>query len=310
MTMPTIYQAPRRKSHPPAPLLSTVHDALLDALSRYVYLTSDLACRLLYKPGSLTYVRSAFKTLDDAGLVCCLYLGRQTPGGSSKKVFTLSARGLAYLRRAGVPTWPRYHAQEQVEVGTLHLRHHLGVASTLVAAELLCRQTPELSLERLMIEKMLRREFRAKVTVPNGRGPAKPTSVWPDAYLEFRAGRRLMPVALEYDRGTETRPAWQAKVVALLAYADGPFQGVSGRQSLTIAVLTPHSEKRRRDLESWTADVITAKGGVDAQTDLFRFAFAHPDHILPDVLFLSTLWHAPTRSPATALLAPIMERLS
>src|SRR3712207_7930632 len=48
----------------------------------------------------------------------------------------------------------------------------------------------------------------------------------------------------------------QEKVEGLLAYASGPFQAASGRRTLTIAVLTPHSEKRRRDLQAWTLAVL------------------------------------------------------
>src|SRR3712207_642541 len=108
--MRTLYEAPpaNRRNRPTAPRLGAVHEPLLRMLLTYVYLRADLACRRRGKHTSITYYRAAFRALEQADLVRSLYLGRQTPGGSSKKVFTLSARGLAYLRRAGFETWPRY----------------------------------------------------------------------------------------------------------------------------------------------------------------------------------------------------------
>src|SRR5688500_3675998 len=109
----------QRARHPST--LGATHAALLQVLLRYHYLTSEMACRLLYSPGSLSYVRSAFKVLHDVGLVEPVFLGRQGAAGSSKKVYTLSGRGLSYLQRQGFDVCPRYHGGEQTNVGIWHL---------------------------------------------------------------------------------------------------------------------------------------------------------------------------------------------
>jgi hypothetical protein len=314
--MSTIYHAPptkpvvpNRQSHGTLPVLGSGHIALLLALLRLHYLTSDAACRLLYSyPGSLPFVRGLFRHLESLTLVVRLYLGRQSPGGSSKKVFTLSGKGLALLRGEGYEVWPRYHAGEQANAGIWHLHHHLATTAFLVAAERLVRDVPGLSLERELVERALRNRYRVRVTIVDGSdGKTRQRSVYPDAFVEFRRGKVLLPVAVELDRGTEVVRAFRAKLAGLIAFAQGPYAEVYKRRTLTIAILTTESERRATALTRWTEAELNRTGLGESLASLFAIAHADLNAIEPSTLYLSPLWRRPFDPTPRALLADLQE---
>src|SRR5215210_6005953 len=59
---------------------SDKEDAILEAFTRYYYLTADHITRLFYSAGSSTHVKAKLKTLADDGYLQRLYFIEKKPG--------------------------------------------------------------------------------------------------------------------------------------------------------------------------------------------------------------------------------------
>ena len=79
-------------------VLGPADDAILQALFRYHYLTSQRICRLLYSAGSASLVRGRMKRLVDAEYCIPVFLPSRVRGGSAPTVYTLARKGVNYLR--------------------------------------------------------------------------------------------------------------------------------------------------------------------------------------------------------------------
>lgn len=291
--------APRpRSSQALQHVVAPADDAILQALLRYYYLSSQQICRLLYSAGSLTYVQTKMKILAEAGLCQRLWLPRPAPRGSAPSVYTLGRRGLNHLRALGFDTAKRFRPSEHREHSYLFLSHTLAVNDVLIGAELLCRHAPRFGLAGLLHERDLKHR---PVYVEHEDG--KRIGVVPDAWLDLRVdGTYQVCLVLELDRGTEEQKAWRRKVHGLIAYANGPYQEAFQTTSLTVAVATTAGQKRLLDLIRWTERELEAMKEED-QGDLFVFTSLHPDLVAPSELFLARRWYQPLGADPVALLA-------
>src|SRR5687767_15064897 len=93
-------------------VITASDDAILDAIGRYYFLTSEQVCRLLFSQGSLTYVRARLKLLAERRYCARLFLPRPSPYGSAPSVFSLSRKGLGYLQSCGRPVPDRFRPSE------------------------------------------------------------------------------------------------------------------------------------------------------------------------------------------------------
>jgi hypothetical protein len=258
---------------------------MVDAVARYRFLRALQLLRLLgYAPGSLTYVQTRLKRLSDDGYLERLFLPRPGRAGSSPLVYRLGARARALLAAQGRPLPERHRPSEEERLGLLFLEHSLAVNDFLISAELLARTTPGIQLARMLVEHELKRR-PVRVQLANGRQVA----VIPDGWLDFRLdGRYQCCLALELDRGTIERTAWQRRVEALVAFQRGPYQEAFGTPALTIVVATTAGAERCARLRRWSTAVLE-RDGRDA-LDLFRFAALKPAELAPATLFLEARW--------------------
>src|SRR5438105_917527 len=93
-------------------MLGLADDVILSDLARYHYLTCRQVCRLRYSAGSLTYVQTRLKRLGAANYCQRLFLPRPSQFGSAPSVYTLSSKGLRYLRKSGRALNRRYRPSE------------------------------------------------------------------------------------------------------------------------------------------------------------------------------------------------------
>ncbi len=268
--------------------LGAADEAILNALLRRQYLTSQQVVRLFYSPGSLTYVQSRMKRLVDGKFCQRLFLPRPAAHGSAPSVYTLARKGLAHLGRLGEEVSPRYRPSEEALHSYLFLAHTLAVNDFLIACDLLCRQEPHIRLERFLHERDLKRA-PDYVTDRDGNRIA----VIPDAWIDLRIDEAYrLCLALELDRGTEEQRKWRRKVRGLAGWSGSTYQKRFGTNSLTVVVVSTAGERRIINLLSWTENELETIRRKEA-FDLFRFTAANPAQSTPSDLFLSPVWHRP-----------------
>ncbi len=275
----------RADRYPPLQL-GRPHCLLLGALGRFHYLSAPQLTRLLYSPGSLTYVQEHLKRLFHAHYVERVYLPTITPHGSSLAVYTLASEGIAYLKRAGLAPEGRFRPSEQAHREWLFLRHTLEANELLISAHRLARAHAEITVAQMKCERELK---HAPVYVQAGK---ERIGVVPDGWIDVRFDDLQACVAFELDRDTVEREAFRRKVRGLLAYADGPYAAAFGTSSLTIAVVTTAGERRMTELLTWTQHEFIERDARE-QADLFRFAAFDPAATDPHAIFFAPLWRRP-----------------
>ncbi len=292
----------RVQQHLPLFVLGPADDAILQALFRYHYLTSQRICRLLYSKGSGSLVRSRMKRLVDAEYCIPVFLPSRVRGGSAPTVYTLARKGLNYLRDQDIDVHKRFRLIEKREVSYLFLTHTLAVNDFLMGAELLARQTPAVVVHELRHELDLKRQ-PLKVKLADGTQDSYTADGWLDFHLTTTTGRERVCIALELDRGSENVSKWRHKVRKILAASKGPYQELFGTAALTVAVVATPGQKRRDDLQRWTEAELTA-AGEQREADLFRFTAAAPE-TEPPTLLLSPCWTRPFERKLRPLLEDV-----
>ncbi len=266
------------------------HERVLRSLGRYDRLTAEQTRRLLFGAGSLTYVQAKYKELADMGYVLAVPVGRPVPHGSGPLAYSLDRRGRTYLGSLGVDVPRRLRQSEERARSSPHLRHSLAVGDALILCDLLCRQDPRVSIDRLMGE----RELKARpvvVTMPNGATRGVALDAWVDLHLRHPDGVEQRCLGFEVDGGTEWQAAWRRKVAALVAFERCAYGDAFGVESLTIVVVAP-SEARCRELCSWTEQELAAQGTV-TNADLWRFGAMPRDLADAVTFFRAPRWSVP-----------------
>lgn len=293
---------------PSAHLPTPADVPILGALGRYHYLTAEHVRRLLYGPGVLTYARRRLKDLVDANLVERLEQPHFRRTGSAPNVFRLASRGYRFLEELGVPA---VRLPGERPASYLYYRHTLSLNDLLIAAQLLTRRCPQLTLTRLRHERDLK-HTPVRVSLTSG----KTVGAIPDAYLQLHEAEAVGPgfwhdLVIELDMGTTEQKAWRQKVEALVAYGLGPYQQALGAASITIAVLTPLGSRRATELLRWTEDELTRLGRLGRQNlgEWFRISGVDPTQVEPDELYLAPVWRRPFQEAPIPLIALGQEAL-
>jgi hypothetical protein len=275
--------------------LSIADDAILDAVCRYGYLTSEQVCRLLFSRGSLTYVRARLKLLADRGYCLRVLLPRPSQHGSAPSVFRLGRKGLSYFESLGRDVPERFRPSEVVAHSYLFLSHTIALNDFLIAVERLGRAFGGVVVSEVRHEQELK---RAPVYVTDGEAKI---GVIPDAWIDTRFAGAQFCLALEMDRGTEERKQVQRKIRGYLRYIKGPYQEAFETDSLTVVFVTTAGEGRLRNLVKWTEHVLS-HDAAEHHVDLFRFASFDPASIEPTKIFQGPLWYRPFKEQPLPLL--------
>lgn len=268
--------------------LTAADEVILRALHAYRYLTAAQLTRLLYAPGSLTYVQTKLKGLRERGVVQAIFLPRRTQAGSAPSVYTLARAGQRQVAQLGITIPPRARPGEETGRSYLFLSHTLAVNDVVIAAALLTRHQNAVQLAAWQHEHEIKHRPLAV-----SLGHNKRQLVVPDAWLDFRVpGGEQVCVLLELDRGTEDRSQWTKKLAGLLAALQGPYQAAFDTDSAVVAVLTTAGDVRAGALLAWSESVLKEQH-QERLAQAFCFQAAQPGAVSPQDLFLAPSWRAP-----------------
>jgi len=312
--------SPKNKAFIPKPH----HERILAALYAYHFLTVEQVTRLFYSRGSLTTARSLLHTLAMEKYILFLYLPRPPPTGSLPKIYTLARRGINYLKAQGLDVPTRFHPSEQEEKSYLFLRHTLAVNDVLLAATILEKQYPAITLYGFLHERVLKRREPVKVSFELLTSEGKQVRdkddkpiletmrLIPDAFLDFRIEQPDMDktyrycVLLELDRATIEEKNFRKKVRGLLAFIkSGQSTKHFGAKLPTIAFVNAVGGiKRREQMRKWTEAELKRSKEPHFWTQLFMFTnLPEVEAIDPESLFLSPVWYMPFKSKPTVVFS-------
>jgi len=265
-------------------------DHMLDALGWLYYARADQITRLLYSPSSLTFVRAHLKRLCDENYVksISIYSGsKPTP-----LIYTLSSKGMEYLKGTGrIPEDRRFRPSE-VEVSPFFLPHTLDVNDFLIAFSSLAKQDRRFQMISRMHDIDLKREKRLekdRVVFTKLVGDAvveKKMYLYPDAFLLLsmeregtgESGQPLKPrkfgLWLEIDRNSETDARkFKDRVRGIVSYhSSGKYEEKYGTKSLVVAYLITQGGHHRMEVLRDLARLELASTNEKAHTSrMFRF---------------------------------------
>lgn len=289
---------PHRTSTPHSHSLSGSDDQLLRAVYAYHFLTVDQVVRLFYRHGSLAYVRVRLKRLADEGYLQRLRLPQPT-SGNPPWIYTLAQHGASYLKASGCTEFVSFRDDAQ-QHSWLFLHHTLAVNDVLIAAALLTRVVPEVTLVDMRHERTLR-HYPVKVAIDGGR---ETMTLVPDGWLDFhvRASTRVS-VLLELDMGTIEQKAFKRKLRGLLAFLAGPYQEAFGSASVSVAFATTAGAARAERIRVWIEQVLREQRS-EQEAELFLVANLPTGELDPNVVFCLPYWRSPFSSSVVSLLEP------
>jgi hypothetical protein len=278
--------------------LSERDDLVLRAIYDLHFLTAEQVCRLYFRfPSSLTHVREILKALSDAGYLQRLKMP-SSQDGVKPFVYTLARAGVRYLKQAGFTEFPRVSPSEHVEHSWLFLEHTMGINDIVIAAKKLSELEPRFVLADFLHERVLKRR-PVEVTTPEDGTVRVIPDLWLDLHIDEAA---RASIALEYDRATVSPAAWQRKIRALIAFADGPYQQAYGSESLTLAIATTGGDHHADLLRGWIEHELEHAGRRE-ESELFLItALPEPSALDPRTFFLSPAWMQPFGTHPVALL--------
>jgi Replication-relaxation len=300
----------------PQPETLHVSHQLLVALAAFDYLTPSQAARLLQKETSLTYIRETFRSLAAEKLVLSLE-GRSV---TMPRVYTLTAKGREYASVLWKPTTGRRFrpSDERDKIRNPYfLRHTLAITDVLIAARLLAKSTPGITLARMYTERALQR--RISVAIPeqraNGGKPEfRQICLEPDAGLLFRITEswHTPPETWEdffflevYRNLPPQEWRFKQKVQGFIAAVDtGQQQALFQTPALSIAVITvAESEQMAVTLKRWTEEALREIGRGEEGMRFFFRNLAATASASPEELYLMPVWEQAFSTAKTPLLA-------
>jgi hypothetical protein len=292
-----------------------VSHQLLVALAAFDYLTPSQAARLLGKERSLTYIRETFRSLAAEKLALSL-AGRSV---TIPRVFTLTAKGREYAGMLWKPASSRRFrpSEEHDKVRNPYfLRHTLAVTDVLIAARLLAKSTPGITLARMYTERALKRKI--SVAIPQQRATGgephvRQICLEPDAGVLFRVTESWHnpPETWEdfffievYRNLPPAEWHFKQKVQGYVATVDtGRHEALFHTPALAIAVMTvSESEQMAATLKRWTEETVHEIQQPEQEQRFFFRNVADPAAVSPEALFLSPLWEQAFGSAKTSLL--------
>jgi hypothetical protein len=275
---------------------------ILLALARFDYLTAAQATRLLYADSSLAFVRKKLKSLVAQGLVF-------TVGGRAVNLpllYTLSGKGRHSVSQLRTPTAQRFRPAEVREktANIFFMRHTIVVTDVLIAAKLFARHVPSIVINRIYLERELKRKIYVGIPISLGNGTTMRQNVClePDAAVDFIVhGQWQEFFHIEVYRSNLREERFKQKVRTYTAYAASTLhQELFHTPSLAIAVFCA-TDPMGQSLKRWTEEVLQEVGERDVGEQFF-FTSSDPATTSPEALFLSPVWETALSTTKTPLL--------
>jgi hypothetical protein len=273
---------------------------IISSLAVFEYLTAEQLTRLCYSSNSIAYVRKQLKALVEQGLVLSL-------GGRAVNLpllYTLSGKGRNYAGEVGMPCATRFRPAEEQEKSrnVFVLRHTMAVTDVLIAARLLSRTHPDITLTRLYTEGKLKRKLYVQLA-------DRTLCLEPDGSLEFRITEtsRDQPHTwedffhVEFYRTHLAEWRYKRKIQGYVSYIEtGVHEQHFGTPAFSLAVIAATNDLAER-LKRWTEEVLGALAQPE-QGVRFFFCSVDPATASPEELFLSPCWEQALSSAKTPLI--------
>ncbi len=280
----------------------------------YHFLTAELLVNIHFSKGSLTRAQTKLKLLAETG-----YLSRRRLPhigvGNPEYIYYLATKGQRYLQEQGFAGFSRVRPSDIEEMKYPHLEHALSLNEVLIAARLLTRSLPEITLASMQHDLDLKKspaKFTYERRMPDGYKIDEKATIVPDAWLDFRLTqpntekKRRKCIVLELDRGTTSMTPFKQKLRAYVHYAqeNGAYYQQFGTNAITVAYATTAGEDRCKAMVSWCEDELHEQR-LDHEADLFRFTALPKEEINPTNLFCTPVWYSPdTQEQVTLLWKP------
>lgn len=287
-------------------IISEVLDMYLRAFAEFHFLTAVQLTRRFYKPGTLTTVQTRLKALVDAGYLHSFML--PTIKSKSPYIYVLAAKGARYLRDIDELAVEVVYKPGELEELSYSFLHHLGELNDfLLCARGLEQAAPDWRVAKMWHDVTLRKK---PLVVPGSffGGNSKPRSVCPDAFLDIRQSiegqrQRQYCIWVEVDRGTEALEAFKDKIVRIAgSVQSGVVHEYFGiKQVSAVAFATTAGNKRVREMQKWTLEVLEEKHAPPAIVDLFVFASFSSTQTANEVFF-EPVWITPQKDIIPARL--------
>jgi hypothetical protein len=275
---------------------------ILSVLGEFDYLTANHITRLLYAPSSHAHVRKQLNALVAAKLVVPL----ASKLVMQPRVYTLTGKGYAQLARQGMAYSRRVRPREEkVKAHNfMFLKHTTAVADILIAARLLTKHNPDIVLNRLYLERELKRKIYVPIPVliGDGKRERREMCLEPDTAVDFVIhGEWQEFFHIEVYRTHLREERFKQKIHTYAAYAASTIhQELFHTASLNIAVFCASSQLAER-LKRWTEEVLQ-QGQLPQLGERFFFTSSDPATASPEVIFLSPVWEQALSTTKTPLL--------
>jgi hypothetical protein len=283
---------------------NTASEKILSALLEFDYLTAQQLTTLLYKAGSLTYVRTKLRSLVAAKLVFAL-AGKST---GLPHVFTPTGKARAYASNViGDPARLRFRPSEEREKADnlFFIKHTLAIRDVLIAARLLAQTTPGIVLNRIYHEKDLRRKIYVEIPVHTAQGKQSKQTICiaPDASCEFIVQEKWRDFFhIEVYRYLPVEALWKQKVTGLVTYRQtGQHQALFHTSALSVAVFT-QTKDMAQILKEWTEEALTQLNQPAEGQRFFFNTIDDPTSAQPAEMYLAPIWQQAFGKGLTPLL--------
>ena len=268
-------------------VLTAVDYDILKLTHEYHFLTVSQVTRLRYSSGSETTCQDRLKKLFGAGVLDRVQLPH-IGTGNTEYLYILSTKGQRELQELGITSFSRFRSSDTHTLKLPHLQHLISLNDVLIAARLISRFHPDISLVAMKHDLDMK---RAPMRVTLDR---QEVTLVPDGFLDFRlsiAGRLYaLPVWIEIDRGTEWGKTLQRKLHTIIcAVHTQAFQDLFGVASITVAIAT-EGQKRVDLMRSFIRQELismelTHLSHLFLVTSLLK-------HIEPTTLFTAPVWYS------------------
>jgi hypothetical protein len=282
----------------------TVCQQLLVELAACDYLTASQAARLLAKERSLTYIREQFRWLVSAGLALSL----ESRFVTMPRVYTPTRKGREYAGLlCGISSDKRFRPSEERDKARneYFITHTLAVTDVLIAARLLAKTIPGITLTRMFTEQALKRKIYVELPAPTGHGTAQPRTIFvePDASVDFLI-QKTWQNFLHIEVYRNLPPAewrFKQKIHGYVTYAiTGQHEALFHTPSLSIAVIA-QTEQMATTLKQWIEEALQDMG-QEEEGDWFFFCSLNPATVSPEEMFLAPVWESAFSTTKTPLL--------
>jgi hypothetical protein len=306
------------KPQPKGTGLPGTKEKILQAVGNLGIVSAKQITRLLFKTGSLPYVRNLMSELAGgqdyyaAGYLCRCPLGMPHTPGNLERLYTVGRGGREYLRARGVDValWGRL--QKASPYSLSFLLHHHAVSQFIVAICAFARAYSYQVIETRTGFALAKKPPRLTLV---SEGLEKSVVVIPDAwvYIERSDQSEIQGFALwiEVDCGTEAKAKFQRLVGERIDFIRSKgYEAYFATPAVLLCYLvvgssTHYRLARLHRMREWTAQVLTDKC-LEGWAAIFRFSTLLDEECLFDrfVPFLDPVWYCVDSDIPVSLFTP------